>query len=137
MGGAATLDAVEPGLIENKKPRLFRAAIAYYPGGCKYKSGLTSVPTLILVGDKDDWTLASWCRSMMARRDGKGVPVTLVVYPRATHAFNSPAPAHEYLGHHLEYDPSATADAWKQVRSFLGEGFGESVPAERTDSTRQ
>jgi dienelactone hydrolase len=118
MGGAATLDAVEPGLIEDKKPRHFHAAIAYYPW-CKDRAGMTTVPTLMVVGDKDDWTLASWCREMMARRDGKGPPVTLVVYPGATHAFNFPAPAREYLGHHLEYEPNATADAWTQVQSFL------------------
>src|SRR5215472_17418713 len=73
MGGAATLNSVEPGLIEDKKPRHFRAAIAYYPS-CKDRDGLTTVPTLILVGDKDDWTHASWCKEMMARRDGKGSP---------------------------------------------------------------
>lgn len=131
MGGAATLDAVQPGLIEDKKPRHFRAAIAYYPW-CKDRDGLTTVPTLILVGDKDDWTQASWCQEMMARRDGKGSPVTLVVYPGATHAFNFPAYAREYLGHHLEYDAEATADAWAQVRSFLHESDG-SEPADHTD----
>ena len=31
MGAQATLDAVKPGFIENKKQRHFRAAIAYYP----------------------------------------------------------------------------------------------------------
>jgi dienelactone hydrolase len=130
MGGGATLDAVEPGLIEDKKPRHFRAAVAYYPW-CKDRSGLATVPTLILVGDKDDWTLASWCQEMMARRDGKGSPVTLIVYPGATHAFNGPAPPREYLGHHLEYDAKATADAWAQVRSFLHETLGGPRKAEQ------
>src|ERR1700736_5257388 len=60
MGGGATLNGVEPGLIEEKKSRHFRAAIAYYPW-CKDRAGLTTVPTLILVGDRDDWTHASWC----------------------------------------------------------------------------
>jgi dienelactone hydrolase len=122
MGGAATFDAVEPGLVEDKKPRHFRAAIAYYPW-CKDRTGLTSVPTLILMGDKDDWSRVSWCREMMIRRDGKGAPVKLVVYPGATHGFNLPAPPREYLGHHLEYDAEATADAWAQVRSFLHESL--------------
>ncbi|HYZ41326.1 MAG TPA: dienelactone hydrolase family protein, partial [Stellaceae bacterium] len=43
MGAQATLDAVEPRLIEDKKPRHFRAAIAYYPW-CKDRSGLATVP---------------------------------------------------------------------------------------------
>jgi dienelactone hydrolase len=135
MGAAAALDAVEPGLIEDKKARHFRAAIAYYPW-CKDRGGLTTVPTLIFVGDKDDWTHASWCQEMMARLEGKGSPVALVVYPDATHAFNFPAYAREYLGHHLEYDAEATADAWMRVRNFLHEWLDASRPANRSDELR-
>lgn len=135
LGGGGTLDAVEPGLIEDKKPRHFRAAVAYYPW-CKDRDGLTTVPTLVFVGDKDDWTHASWCREMMARRDGKGPAVTLVLYPGATHAFNAPAPLREYLGHHLEYDAKATADAWRQVRSFLHENLGGSGADHRAGNSQ-
>jgi dienelactone hydrolase len=135
MGGGATLDGVEPGLIEDKKSRRFRAAIAYYPW-CKDRAYLTTVATLILVGDRDDWTHASWCREMMARRDGQGSPVELTVYPDATHAFNFPAAPREYLGHHLEYDPKATADAWKRVRSFLRERLDGPRPADEAGSRK-
>lgn len=125
MGGIATLDSVEtgPGAIEKIEKRHFRAALAYYPN-CLQRAGVMTVPTLILVGDKDDWTPASRCRDMMARRNGKGAPVTLIVYPGATHAFNFPFKPRNYLGHHLAYDPQATADAWKQVRSFLQTTLG-------------
>ncbi len=136
MGGIATLDGVEagPGAIEKAEPRHFRAAIAYYP--CtRYRAGVMTVPTLILVGDKDDWTPASYCRDMMARRDGKGAPVKLVVYPGATHAFNFPGPTREYLGHHLAYDPQATADAWRQVHDFLQTNLGEARPATNKQPT--
>ena len=95
------------------------------------------MPTLILVGDHDDWTRASWCQEMMARRDGQGSPVELTVYPGATYAFNFPAAPREYLGHHLEYDPKATADAWKQVRSFLQEKLDGSGPADHPGSLRK
>jgi dienelactone hydrolase len=126
MGGIATLDAVKAGggAIEKTEERHFRAAIAYYP--CtRYGTGVMTVPTMILVGGKDDWTPASYCREMLARRAGKGAPVKLVVYPGATHAFNSgPFLPHEILGHHLAYDPQATADAWRQVRSFLQTTLG-------------
>jgi dienelactone hydrolase len=89
MGGNAALESVESGgpAIEKLEKRHFRAAIAYYPS-CRYRAGVMTVPTLILVGDQDDWTPASWCREMMVRRNGKGAPVTLIVYPEATHAFN-------------------------------------------------
>ncbi|MFL5269316.1 MAG: dienelactone hydrolase family protein [Stellaceae bacterium] len=136
MGGGATLNGVEPGLIEDKKSRHFRAAIAYYPW-CKDRAGLTTVPTQILVGDRDDWTRASWCQEMMARRDGQGSPVELTVYPGATHGFNFPGAPREYLGHHIEYDPKATADAWKQVRRFLQEKLDGSGPADHPGSLRK
>jgi dienelactone hydrolase len=136
MGGFATLDDVEtgPGAIEKIEKRNFRAAVAYYPG-CRYRAGVMTVPTLILIGAEDDWTRASWCREMMARRDGKGAPVRLVVYPGATHAFDIPAPARLYLGHHLAYDPQATADAWRQVRGFLQTTLGELPASGRRPST--
>lgn len=130
MGGIAALDDVEAGVgaLEKAEKRHFRAAVAYYP--CtRYGAGVMTVPTLIFVGDKDDWTPATWCREMMARRAGKGAPVTLIVYPGATHAFNVPGQTREYLGHHLAYDPQATADAWRQVRDFLQTTLGQSQPA--------
>jgi dienelactone hydrolase len=130
MGGIATLDDVEAGVgaIERAEKRHFRAAIAYYP--CtRYRAGVMTVPTLILVGAADDWTPASYCREMMARRNGKGAPVKLVVYPGATHAFNTPFAPNPYLGHHLAYDPQATADAWRQVRNFLQTTLGGPQPS--------
>jgi dienelactone hydrolase len=124
MGGSATLDSVASGPIEKIGSRHFRAAIAYYPE-CNDRAGIMTVPTLILVGDKDDWTPASSCRDMMTRRNGRGAPVTLVVYPGATHVFNFAYPTRDYLGHHLVYDAEATAQAWRQVRSFLRATLGQ------------
>jgi len=123
MGGGAALDAVTSGVIESKKPHRFRTAIAYYPW-CKNRDGSTTVPTLILIGDQDDWTSASWCQQMVADPDRKGSPIDLVVYPGAWHSFNYPGPPRQYLGHHIEYDPTATADAWSRVRHFLHETLG-------------
>jgi dienelactone hydrolase len=123
MGGAAALASVAAGPIEQAHRRHFRAAIAYYPG-CLTRAGVMTVPTMILNGDKDDWSRVSYCRDMMARRKGKGAPVALIVYPGATHAFNLPGPPRQYFGHHLAYDPQATADAWRQVRNFLHTTLG-------------
>jgi dienelactone hydrolase len=130
MGAKATLDAVEtgPDALEKRETRHFRAAIAYYPG-CRDRAGVMTAPTLILIGDDDDWAPASWCRDMMARRGGKGAPVKLVVYPGATHAFDIPAATRRDLGHHLAYDPQATAAAWKEVRAFLHTTLDGSPPA--------
>ena len=59
-----------------------------------------TVPTLILIGELDDWTLAEECRNMVDGRDdwgisrqkGQGVPIKLVVYPGAYHGFDAPTP---------------------------------------------
>ena len=123
MGGGAVLAAIAPGLIENKKSQRFRAAVAYYPW-CRDMNGSTTVPTLILIGDRDDWTPASWCQEMVAHRVGNGPSIELVVYPGATHAFNYPGTPREFFGHHLEYDAKATADAWVHVRRFFADNLG-------------
>src|SRR5436305_13984173 len=136
MGGGATIYGVEPGLIQDKKSRHFRAAIAYYPW-CKDRACLTTVPTLILVGDRDYCTRASWSERMMARRNGQGSAVKLTVSPGATHGFNFPGAPREYLRHHVEHDPKATADAWKLVRSFLQERLDWSGPADQAGSLRK
>jgi dienelactone hydrolase len=116
-GGSALLD-VDAGSLAPLFPTKFRAAIAYYPI-CSGISGVMTAPTLILGGEEDDWLPIQECRDMMARRDGKGAPVTLVVYPGATHAFNIDASPRVYLGHHLRYDAAAAQDAETWVRAFL------------------
>jgi dienelactone hydrolase len=118
MGGDAALDSVERGSVERSEKRHFRAAVAYYPE-CAGRPGVVTQPTLILIGDKDDWASAFWCRDMVAGRDGRGAPITLVVYPGAAHAFDVAAPRRQYLGHVLDYDAKAAAGAWQQVGRFL------------------
>jgi dienelactone hydrolase len=126
MGAIAVLDAIERGILERTQPEHFRAAVAYYPA-CAGSSGNLTTAALILIGGRDDWTPAEACRKMVAhnsdigvtRSPGEGVAAKLVVYPDATHAFDSPGDARRYLGHFIEYDPDATKDAETQVRAFL------------------
>ena len=57
-----------------------------------------TVPTLILIGERDDLPTADACRKMAAgeddigisRQKGPGAPVRLVVYPYAYFAFDLP-----------------------------------------------
>jgi dienelactone hydrolase len=128
QGGWLALTSVERGIIEQLSPNKFRAAIAFYPPCLGFKGNMT-VPTLILIGERDDWTLAGECRNMVdgrddwgiSRRKGDGVPVRLVVYPDAFHAFDalSPRTPVEYLGHHLEFNQAATDQSIGAVREFL------------------
>ena len=97
QGGWLALASVERGMIERTSKEKFRAAIAFYPPCLSLKGSMT-VPTLILVGELDDWTPASECRSLAEGRDdygisrekGLGVPIELVVYSGAYHGFDIP-----------------------------------------------
>jgi dienelactone hydrolase len=78
----------------------FRAAIALYPECLTHMSqddAPPSMPLLILIGDRDDWTLASSCQRMTERFAGKGSPTTLVVLPGARHVFDDATVGVTYL----------------------------------------
>jgi dienelactone hydrolase len=133
QGGWLTLTSLERGVIEQTAQHKFRAGIAYYPPCTGFKGDLT-VPTLILIGESDDWTPAQECRDMVEGRDGfgisrekgMGVPAKLIVYPGAYHAFDVPALQipRTYLGHHLEYNEAAATQSIEAVRGFLASMIG-------------
>ena len=64
--------SVEHGSIEQASPNKFRAAVAFYPP-CRGFKGDMTVPTLILIGERDDVTPAEECRKMVDGRDGWGI----------------------------------------------------------------
>jgi dienelactone hydrolase len=118
MGGVAALMATERGPMPATFARHFRAVVAYYPQ-CRFRTGVMTNPTLILIGAADDWAPASDCEAMMQRRAGSGAPVDLRIFPGATHAFNSLAPPHVYLGHFIQFDPAASVAAREATQTFL------------------
>jgi dienelactone hydrolase len=128
QGGWLALTSVERGVVERSSRHKFRAAIAFYPPCLDFKDNMT-LPTLIMVGELDDWAPAQECRDMVAGRDswgisrqkGLGVPVKLIVYPGAYHAFDVPSLKKPvmYLGHRLEYNQSATDQAAETLHRFL------------------
>jgi dienelactone hydrolase len=138
QGGWLALSSIEPGVLEQTSPNKFRAAIAFYPPCIGFKGKMT-VPTLILIGELDDWTPAEACRNMVdgrddwgiSRRRSEGAPVKLVVYPGAHHGFDAPSlkTSIELLGHHLEFNQSATDQSIKAVHEFLDAEIGEKVQA--------
>jgi len=128
QGGWLALSSVERGSIEQIATNKFRAAIAFYPPCRQFKDNMT-VPTLILVGELDDWATANECRALVEGRDdygisrqrGEGVPIKLVVLPGAYHSFDSPnltSPVN-FLGHHLEFNQAATDQSVAVLREFL------------------
>jgi dienelactone hydrolase len=85
-----------------------------------------TVPTLILIGERDDWTRAVACTTMMKNRTGAGSPVRLIVYPGAHHGFDvvSLQPGRDMFGHRVEYNAAAAEQAAEEVRRFLAEQLG-------------
>jgi dienelactone hydrolase len=89
---------------------------------------------LILVGELDDWTPAQGCRNMVEGRDdwgisrqkGQGIPIRLIVYPGAYHAFDAPnlKTPRQFLGHHLEFNQAATDQSIVALRQFLDATIG-------------
>ena len=76
-----------------------------------------------MVDGRDDWGIS--------RDLSQGVPVRLIVYPAAYHAFDVPGLERpiELLGHHLEYNKSAADQASDALREFLRLQLGEKAKA--------
>jgi dienelactone hydrolase len=111
MVGWALIKAIERGPLEQSEPSRFRAAVAFYPW-CGSSTGVMTIPTLILIGDRDDWAPASQCQMMAAHQSVSGVdrphegkPVKLIIYPGATHGFDRQRPAANLLRTHHHVQP--------------------------------
>jgi dienelactone hydrolase len=133
MGGFSALYAVERDLAAQYFAERFRAAIAYYPG-CGTPAATMTAPTLILIGEADDWTPAERCREMVAHARPDGAPIALTIYPGAHHGFDVPLlqPGVRYRGHWLEYDEPAAKDAEEKTRAFLATHLAGTAPGQPT-----
>jgi dienelactone hydrolase len=134
MGGAAVLYAADRDLVAQYFEERFRAAIAYYPG-CGIPAALMTAPTLVLIGEADDWNPAERCREMVKHARPDGAPIALTVYPGATHAFDVAEfkPGIHLLGHWIEYNEPAAKDAEQKLRAFLAAHLG-GVPFDKPAS---
>jgi len=130
-GASALLWAVRPQYFSRSTEPDFRSAIAFYPD-CRISAGLgwsARVPTLVLIGAKDDVSSPPACRQMVDGARGRSALTRMVVYPGAYHDFdrvnlplhaiaeNSDAglPEHGHVGS----DPDARADSQKLVAEWL------------------
>ena len=105
-------------------PGAFKASAAFYPPCANEADATLAIPTLILVGGKDDVTPAADCAAL-AKRQAPGM-VKLVVYPGAAHAFDLPefGAGRQVMGMTLAYDRNAAERAWAEVRNFLHARLG-------------
>jgi dienelactone hydrolase len=130
-GASALLWAVRPQLSSANAEPDFRSAVAFYPD-CRVSSGLgwsARVPTLLLIGAKDDVSSPPACRQMIDGAHGRSALARIVVYPGAYHDFDrANLPLHATAGTtdaavpergHLGTDTEARADSQKRVAEWL------------------
>jgi dienelactone hydrolase len=128
QGGWVTLWSAERGGIEKLSENKFRAAVAFYPPCGGFRPAM-AIPTLILIGESDDWTRADACRKLASGEDDLGISrqksdgdnLQLLVYPGAYHGFDVPSLISPvtYFGHHLEFNKLATDQSREALRGFL------------------
>jgi dienelactone hydrolase len=130
-GASALLWAVRPQLSSRGVEPDFRSAVAFYPD-CRISSGLgwsARVPTLLLIGAKDDVSSPPACRQMVDGAQGRSALARIVVYPGAYHDFDrANLPLHATGGTadatapdkgHVGTDTEARADSQKRVAEWL------------------
>ncbi len=130
-GASALLWAVRPQLPVRHFGPDFRTAIAFYPD-CRLSLGLgwsSRVPTLVLIGGKDDVSSPPACRQMVEAAHGRSALARIVVYPDAYHDFDLPDLPLRALGAgndvsdpekgHVGTDAEARADSQKRVTEWL------------------
>ena len=130
-GAAALLWAVRPQMWSRSIEPDFRSAIAFYPD-CRSSFGLgwsARVPTLVLIGGRDDVALPSACRQMVDGARGRSALARIVVYPDAYHDFDrANLPLHAIATSsdaaapergHIGSDADARKDAQHRVAEWL------------------
>ena len=122
-GGWTTMRAVQKSY--GLAARGLKAAVAYYPECSPQFDRDVAVPLLVLIGDKDDWTLAENCRKLQAASFTRPDLVQIVYYPNAYHSFDNRAAQDRTItvangkSHHLAYDTSAAPDAEARTKAFF------------------
>jgi dienelactone hydrolase len=104
--------------------RGLKAAVAYYPSCSAQFDRNVSVPLLIMIGDKDDWTPAENCRHLQAAGFARPELVEAVYYPDAYHSFDArigdrTITVADGKSHRLVYDPVAARDAEARTKAFF------------------
>ena len=128
-GASALLWAVRPQAWRHGGPD-FRSAVAFYPD-CRISAGLgwsARVPTLLLIGAKDDISSPSACRAMIDGARGRSALTRIEIYPGASHDFDRPdLPLHAIAGGdvaqpergHIGTDAEARRDSRARVAEWL------------------
>jgi len=103
----------------------FRFSIPVYPecragygiNSSGYRTGPYGAPVMVLIGESDDWTLASSCLKVSELTKNDAYPVKVITYPGAHHGFDHQNQSAKYL---------PNADNWNNVS-----GRGATVQGDR------
>ena len=139
-GGSAALSA-----LNAARPAFARnvaAAIVFYPGCSSFlkQPFRLQVPTLMLLGEKDDWTPPGRCTALAerARKEQPGVELDVHLYSDSHHGFDSTRPVRlrrdittgvSRHGVHVGGNPTARAAALLEVDAFLASRLGPALNA--------
>lgn len=117
-------------------PRGLKAVASFYPWCDRNGRGYDSrdivtdgippdivTPTMLFAGGKDDESLPQPCIENVERVRSRGRPISLKLYPNATHGFDMRNYGLEGRrnpqGYFYRYDPDATANSWREVNAFF------------------
>ncbi len=119
-GGWTGLRAIQKNTLKSAKMESIpiKAAVLFYPCCDAALDDNIAIPTLILIGDKDDWTPSSFCVDLKNQLPNPEI-LDLTVYKDATHSFDMQIDI-EYLGHKLKYNPDAAEKAKEKTKDFFG-----------------
>ena len=122
-GGFTGMSAIQRNFVQAAKMETmpFKAAVLFYPW-CDSVQDEVDIPTLILIGSKDDWTPADQCVELKKHLSNPDL-VELIVFEGATHDFDRSNINMEYLGHRLVYDPESAKMAKEKTKEFFAKSL--------------
>lgn len=142
-GGSTALDVLDAADADRRAGR-FDSVVMFYPGCAaaldRRPAFRPSVPSLMLLGEADDWTPAAPCVELAARHAGSPAPMQAVVYPGAFHNFDGTRPVrvrrdvthgpNGSAGVHVGADPAARDDATRRLTGWVDTRLAAPRPGE-------
>jgi len=119
QGAATGLKAIQKNILISAKMESIpiKASVLFYPWCDAALDNNIAIPTLILIGDKDDWTPSNSCVDLKNLLPNSEM-LDLIVYEDATHSFDLQIDI-EYLGHKLKYNSVAAENAKEKTKEFF------------------
>ncbi len=131
-GGVAALWTIRRKGTPKNDGQDFRAAAVLYPRCQTLNEAAWSarVPTLIMLGESDDWAPSAACEQMVKAALGRSARLSIITYPGAYHGFDHPnRPLRQETGlaftadgtgrAHTGTNPAARADALRRIPDWF------------------